>query len=229
MSRAARLLLAIGLASMATTVLVVALIAPLWLLGVSVGLAGMLWAEALLFGGLIAADCLMAGFSAAFVRGGCSAVVVTCAALSFALSAGFMLMPGMPLGLFVAFQLLIAFVLVVGCAVLAFFGRRAREGDAAAAERVAHGAGQVAALEEAAASCGDLRGRRRLAGLADALRFVDWGVGVPVDADVDTAVGALSRAAVGGDAPAVAREAALLEELLKKRAAQSAAARRGGV
>lgn len=120
MSRAARLLLAIGLASMVTTALVVALIAPLWLLGVSVGLAGMLWAEALLFGGLIAADCLMAGFSAAFVRGGCSAVVVTCAALSFALSAGFMLMPGMPLGLFVAFQLLIAFVLVVGCAVLAF-------------------------------------------------------------------------------------------------------------
>lgn len=186
-----KIFLGIGIACMVVTAAVIALINPIWTPMSIVSFFGLLWAEAIFFGGLYFLGSRTPEGSSVFLRIGGSFVIVVGAVTSFIVSMIFFPMPMIMIPGFVAIQIALLAAIVIVVLVIFFLERRFRVSDDTAKEGIAYIAQRSAQVAACARECADPELRKRLERCADDLKFMDTTVRVQADSDVDSKVQAI--------------------------------------
>lgn len=186
-----KIFLGIGAGCIVVTAIVVALINPLWTPMSIVSFLGLIWAEAILFGGLYFLGSQAPEGSSVFLRIGGSFVIIAGAVTSFIVSMIFFPMPMIMIPGFFGIQIALLVGIVIIVLIIFFLEKRFRASDEKAKEGISYIAQRSAQVAACARECTDPELRKRLERCADDLKFMDTTVRVQADSDIDSKVQAI--------------------------------------
>lgn len=230
MSKTSKILLGVGLALIAATLAIVFLVGPMRASSFYPALCGIEIAEAVFFGGLIVLEESSGRFDRLFTRIGCTTILSVCCIAAFLVSLFFMLVPETSLSWFIAIQIAIATILIVGFIVFYFIGARFVSDDRALLSNATSGIDRANQLQQLALKCEDTSVRKILERASDGIRSSDNTSEMGIAIKIDQKIAALS-AAVGqewSDQSAIKERAAEIMELIDEKKNQEAALKRGG-
>lgn len=183
-----KVFLGVSASCMLVTIVVVMLINTIWTPMSAAAFCGLLWAEAVLFGGLYYLNKHAPDGSSVFLRVGGSFVIVAVGAASFVISIIFFPLPVALIPGFIAIQLVLFLGLVILVLAIFFLEKRFRVSDMKAKEGISYIAQRSMQVAACAQECPDAELRRRLERCADNLKFMDSTVRVQPDSDIDSEI-----------------------------------------
>lgn len=232
-----KILLGIGAACIVATAVIVVLINPIWTPMSIVSFFGLIWAEAILFGGLCFLGSQAPEGSSVFLRIGGSFVIAAGAVTSFIVSMLFFPMPMIMVPGFLAIQIALLAAIAIIVLVIFFLEKRFRASDDKAREGISYIAQRSAQVAACARVCVDPELRKRLERCADDLEFMDTTVRVQADSDIDSGIQAIQTdisACKGGESDkaqalmSLASDVNGLELAIANRKDEVALSKRGG-
>lgn len=229
-----KIFLGIGAVCIVVTIIVVALVNPIWTPMAIVSTFGLIWAEAMLFGGLYFLGSQTPGGSSVFLRIGGSFVIVAGAGISFIVSMIFFPMPMIMIPGFIAIQFAVLVGIVIIVLIIFFLEKQFRASDEKAKEDIAYIAQRSVQVAACAQECTNPELRKRLERCADDLKFMDTTVRVQADFDIDSMIQAIqadiSACDDGGfdKANALASDVNGLELAIAMRKDEASISKRGG-
>lgn len=186
-----KVFLGVGAACLLATIVVVALINPIWTPMSVLAFFGLLWAEAILFGGLYFLNWRAPEGSSVFLRVGGSFVIIAGAITSLVISMVFFPFPMIMIPGFIAIQIALLLGIVIIVLVIFFLEKRFRASDEKAKEGISYTAQRSARVAACARECADPELRKRLERCADDLKFMDTTIRVQADSDIDSRIQAI--------------------------------------
>lgn len=188
MNRNSIALLITGIVVILTTIVVFALLFPIWSVFSIPSLIGMIVAEAILFGGLILLERLNERSNQIFLRSGFGVWLGICCGGEFALSFLTVIQPTLLIPWLLAIQLIIFAALIIGCGAIWIASRRFFVEESSTAQDVSANMARAETLEALSSQCSNPSAKHALLKLSDDIRFSDNTVNQPIDEKIDSLI-----------------------------------------